>query len=195
MFYTHSEVSTGRGRLSWPEKLIPRAQGGLDSMYWQGVNNVFESPVDAPAIKVTSDQSGFKLTKVKKWCPKDPVYMITTKLDLHTAQAGGIAFGSKDGNSPLLVAQIDCSAGPEGLVSIKHLGDNEIIQKRETKIVSKDIYKLRVIVCDDTIKFYVDERLILTHYIAGIIPGDVYLYAKQGEARFNNLKYYSGKTK
>ncbi|MHC4215423.1 MAG: hypothetical protein ACYSWP_18835, partial [Planctomycetota bacterium] len=36
MFYTHSEVSTGRGRLSWPEKLIPRAQGGLDSMYWQG---------------------------------------------------------------------------------------------------------------------------------------------------------------
>jgi sugar phosphate isomerase/epimerase len=195
MFYTHSEVSTGRGRLSWPEKLIPRAEGGLDSVYWAGVNNAFETSVDASATKVTSDQSGTKLTKVKEWNQKDPVYMITANVDLHIAQGGGIAFGSKDGNSPLVSAQIDSGAGPEGLVSIEHLGDKEIIQKREMKIARKGVCKLRVIVCDDTIKFYVDERLILTHYVAGIIPGDIYLYARQGEVRYKNLKYYSGKTK
>ena len=114
-------------------------------------------------------------------------------MDLNTAQAGGIALGCKDGNSPLLVAQIDCSAGPEGLVSIKHLADDEIIQKRETKITKNGNYKLRVIVCDDTIKFYVDERLILTHYVAGIKPDDIYLYSRQGEVIYKNLKYYSGK--
>jgi hypothetical protein len=195
LFYTHSEVSTGRGRLNWPEKLIPRPQGGLDPVYWEGVNNAFEAAVDAAATNVTSDQSGFKLIKVREWTQKDPAYMITAKVDLRTAEAGGIAFSRKDGSEPFLVAQIDCSAGNEGLVSIERLEDKVIIQKRETKIVGKGLYKLRVIVCDDIIKFYVDERLILTQYAAGIKPGEVYLYARQGEVRYKNLKYYSGKTK
>ena len=195
LFYTHSEVSTGRGRLNWPEKLIPRTQGGLDTMYWQGVNNAFEAAVDAEATSVKSNQSEFKLTKLKEWNRQEPVYMITATVDLNTAQAGGIAFGSKDGSEPFLLAQIDSAAKPEGLVSIKRLEDKVIIQKRETKIVSKGLYKLRVIVCDEIIKFYVEERLILTQYVPDIKPGDVHLYARKGEARYKNIKYYSGRTK
>jgi beta-fructofuranosidase len=195
LFYTHSEVSTGRGRLSWPEQLVPRRQGGLYPVYWEGVNNAFEAGVDAAATNVTSDESGFKLIEVCEWTRKDPAYMITARVDLHTAEAGGIAFGRKGGPEPFLLAQIDCGAGPEGLVSIERLEDKVIIQKRETKIVRKGVYSLRVIVCGDIIKFYVDEILILTQYAAGIKPGDVYLYARQGEARYPKLKYYAGKTK
>lgn len=194
-FYTHSEISTGRGRLNWPEKLIPRAEGGLDPMYWEGVNDAFIAPVDAAPIDVTSDESGFKLIKVKEWTQKDPTYMITTMVDLHTAQAGGIAFSCKDGPDPFLLAQIDCTAKPDGLVSIERLKDKKIIQKRETKIIRKGAYNLRVIVCGDLIKLYVNERLVLTQYAAGIKPGDVYLYARQGEARYQKLRYYTRKTK
>jgi len=195
LFYTHSEITTGRGRLSWPEKLVPRAQGGLDPMYWEGVNDAFEAAVDAAPMDVTSDESGFKLIKVKEWTRKDSTYMITARVDLGTAQAGGIAFGCKDGPEPFLLARIDCTAKPEGLVSIERLEDKEIIQKRETKIVRKGVYNLRVIVCGELIKLYVDEKLILTQYTAGIKPGDVYLYARQGEARYQKLKYYAGKTR
>jgi len=195
LFYTHSEVSTGRGSLSWPEKLIPRAEGGLDPVYWEGVNAAFATPVDAAAIDVTSDESGFELTKVRQWTQKDPTYMITAKVDLRTAQAGGIALARKDGTSPFLLAQIDCAAKPKGLVSIQRLSDKEIIQKREMQIVSKGVYDLRVVVCGDIIKLYVDERLVLTHYVAGIEPGDVYLYARQGGAMYQNLRYYTAKTK
>jgi len=195
LFYTHSEVSTGRGRLSWPEKLIPRAEGGLDPVYWQGVNDAFQAPVDAAPIDVASDESGFKLIKVGVWTGKDPTYMITAKVDLGTAQAGGIAFSCKDGREPFLLAQIDWVAGSEGLVSIERLKDKEIIQKRETKIARKGAYSLRVIVCGDIIKFYVDERLILTQYAGGIKRGDVYLCARRGEARYQELKYYAAKTK
>ncbi|MHC4362106.1 MAG: glycoside hydrolase family protein [Planctomycetota bacterium] len=195
LFYTHSEVSTGRGRLNWPEKLVPRAEGGLDPVYWEGVNDAFEAPIDAAATNVAADQSGFKLMKVKEWNRKDPVYMIAAKVDLHTSEAGGIAFSRKDGPEPFLLAQIDCGAGPEGLVSIQRLKDNEIIQKRETEIARKGAYDLRLIVCGDIIKFYVDERLILTQYAAGIKPGDVYLYARHGEARYQKLKYYTAKTR
>ena len=194
-FYTHSEGSNCRGRLSWPEKLIPRAEGGLDPVYWEGVNDAFIAPVDAAPIDVTSDESGFKLVKVKQWTQKDPTYMITAMVDLRTAQAGGIAFSRKDGPNPFLLAQIDCTAKPDGLVSIKRLWDRKIIQKRQMKIVKKGGYKLRVIVCGDLIKLYVDERLVLTQYAAGIKPGDVYLYARQGEARYQKLKYYTGKTR
>ena len=194
-FYTHSEGSNCRGRLSWPEKLIPRPEGGLDPVYWEGVNDAFIAPVDAAPIDVTSDESGFKLMKVKEWTQKDPTYMITAMVDLHTAQAGGIAFSCKDGPNPFLLAQIDCTAKPDGLVSIERLKDKKIIQKRETKIVRKGAYNLRVIVCGDLIKLYVDERLVLTQYAAGIKPGDVYLYARQGEARHQKLKYYTRKTK
>jgi hypothetical protein len=181
--------------LNWPEKLIPRPQGGLDPVYWEGVNDAFEAPVDAAATNVAADQSGFKLMKVKEWNRKDPVYMIAAKVDLHTSEAGGIAFSRKDGPEPFLLAQIDCGAGPEGLVSIQRLKDNEIIQKRETEIARKGAYDLRLIVCGDIIKFYVDERLILTQYAAGIKPGDVYLYARHGEARYQKLKYYTAKTR
>jgi hypothetical protein len=181
--------------LSWPEKLIPRAEGGLDPMYWEGVNDAFEAAVDAAPIDVASDESGFKLIKVREWTQKDPTYMITTMVDLHTAQAGGIAFSCKDGPDPFLLAQIDCTAKPDGLVSIERLKDKEIIQKRETKIVREGAYNLRVIVCGDLIKLYVDERLVLTQYAAGIKLGDVYLYARQGEARYQKLKYYTRKTK
>jgi hypothetical protein len=164
-------------------------------VYWEGVNNAFEAAVDAAATNVTSEQGGFKLIKVREWTRKDPVYMITARVDLHTAEAGGIAFSCKDGPEPFLLAQIDCAAGPEGLVSIERLEDREIIQKRETKVVRKGVYNLRVIVCGDIIKFYVDEILILTQYAAGIKPGDVYLYARQGEARYPKLKYHAGKRK
>ncbi|MHC4194102.1 MAG: glycoside hydrolase family protein, partial [Planctomycetota bacterium] len=195
LFYTHSEVSTGRGRLNWPEKLVARAEGGLDPVYWEGVNDAFEAPVDAAATNVTSDQSEFKLMKVKEWNRKDPAYMITAKVDLHTAEAAGIAFGRKDGPEPFLLVRIDCTAGPEGLVSIERLEDKEVIQKRETKIARKGAYNLRAIVCGEIIKFYVDERLILTQYAAGIEAGEVYLYARQGEARYQKLKYYTAKTR
>jgi hypothetical protein len=121
--------------------------------------------------------------------------MITAMVDLRTAQAGGIAFSCKDGPAPFLLAQIDCTAKPDGLVSIERLKDKKIIQKRETKIVRKGAYNLRVIVCDDLIKLYVDERLVLTQYAAGIKPGDVYLYARQGNAWYQKLKYYTRKTK
>jgi sucrose-6-phosphate hydrolase SacC (GH32 family) len=195
LFYTHSEVSTGRGRLNWPEKLVPRAEGGLDPVYWKGVNDAFGAAVDAASMDVTSDESGFKLIKVKEWTQKDSTYMITAMVDLGTAQAGGIAFSCKDGPNPFLLAQIDCKAKPDGLVSIERLKDKEIIQKREMKIVRKGAYNLRVIVCGELIKFYVDERLVLTQYAAGIKPSDVYLYARQGEARYQKLKYYTAKTK
>jgi len=194
-FYTHSEVSTGRGSLSWPEKLVPRTEGGLDPVYWEGVNDAFVAPVDAAPIDVTSDESGFKLIKVREWTPKDPTYMITAMVDLHTARAGGIAFSRKDGSDPFLLAQIDCTAKPNGLVSIECLKDKKIIQKREMNIVRKGAYNLRVIVCGDFIKFYVDERLVLTQYAAGIKPGGVYVYARRGEARYQKLKYYAGKSK
>ncbi|MHC4479315.1 MAG: glycoside hydrolase family protein [Planctomycetota bacterium] len=195
LFYTHSEASTGRGRLCWPEKLVPRAEGGLDSVYWEGVNSAFEDGVGAAAMEVASDESGFGLVRVKQWNRKDAAYMITANVDLHTAQAAGIAFGRKDGNSPLVVAQIDCAAGPEGTVSIERLANREIIQKREMKISRKGVYKLRAIVCGEIVKFYVDERLVLTQYVAGIKPDDVYLYARQGEARYRNIRYYAGKTR
>jgi len=191
LLYTHSEMTTGRGRLSWPEKLIPRAEGGLDPVYWEGINDAFDAAIDAAATNVTSDQSGLKLTKVREWTRKDPTCMITATVDLHTAEAGGIAFSCKDGPDPFLLARIDCTAKPEGLVSIDGLKDKEIIQKRETKIVRKGTYNLRVIVCGELIKFYVDEKLILTQYAAGIKPGDVYVYARQGEARYQNLRYYT----
>jgi len=193
LFYTHSEVSTGRGRLSWPEKLVPRAQGGLDPGYWKGVNDAFQAPVDAAPIDVVSDEGGFKLIKVTQWTRKDPMYMITTTVNLHTAQAAGIAFGRKDGVEPFLLAQIDCGAGPDGLVSIRQLRDSEIIQKREMNIAGKGAYNLRAIVCGEIIKMYVDERLVLTQYAASIKPGDVYLYARQGQARYQDLRYYTGK--
>jgi len=194
LFYTHSEISTGRGRLSWPEKLVPRPQGGLDPVYWEGVNDAFIAPVDAPATDVTSDQSGYKLIKVGQWNRKDSTYMITATANLRTAQAGGIALGRKDATTPFLLAQIDCAAKPDGLVPNKRLADTQIIKARETHIVSKGIYNLRVVVCGEIIKFYVDEKLILSQYAAGIKPGDVYLYARQGEARYQNLKYYAPKT-
>jgi len=164
-------------------------------MYWEGVNNAFEAAVDTAAMEIASDASGIGLAKVNKWSQEDLAYMITAEVDLHTARAGGIAFGRKDGNSPLVVAQIDCGSGPEGLVAIERLTDKEVIQKREMKIARKGVYKLRVIVCDDIIKFYVDERLVLTQYVPDIEPGDVYLGARQGEARYKDLKYYSGKTR
>ena len=121
--------------------------------------------------------------------------MITAMVDLHTARAGGIAFGCKDGPEPFLLARIDCSAGSEALVSIERLKDKKIIQKRQMQLVGKGAYNLRVIVCGELIKFYVDERLVLTQYAPGIKPGDVYLYARQGEARYQKLKYYPGKKK
>jgi hypothetical protein len=121
--------------------------------------------------------------------------MITATVDLHTAEAGGIAFSRKDGPEPFLLARIDCVAGPEGLVSIQRLEDKEIIQKRGTRIFNNGVFKLRVIVCGDIIKFYVDERLILTQYAAGNKPGEVYLYARQGEARYQNLRYYTSKAR
>jgi hypothetical protein len=195
LFYTHSEVSTGRGRLNWPEKLVPRAEGGLDPVYWEGVNDAFDAAVNAAPVDVTSDEGGSKLTRVREWTRKDSAYMITAAVDLHTAQAGGIAFGCKDAPAPFLLARIDCVAGPEGLVSIQRLRDNQIIQKREAKIARKGAYNLRVIVCGELIKLYVDETLILTQYTAGIKPGDVYVHARRGEARYQNLKYYAGKTK
>jgi len=195
LFYTHSEVTTGKGSLSWPEKLVPRVEGGLDSMYWQGVNDAFEAAVDAATVGVASDESGFRLTKVKEWAPKERAYMITATVDLRTAQAGGIALSSKDGANPFLLAQIECRGKGNGLASIQRLSDKEIIQKREMKIAGKGVYNLRVVVCGELVKFYVDERLVLTHWVAGITPGDVYLYARQGEARYQNLKCYIGRTK
>jgi hypothetical protein len=164
-------------------------------MYWEGVNDAFEAAVKAAPVDVTSDQSGFKLTKVREWTEKDPTYMITAKMDLRTARAGGIAFSCKDGPDPFLLVQIDYTAKPDGLVSIERLKDKEIMQKREMKIARKGVYNLRVIVCGELIKLYVDEELILTQYAAGIKPGDVYLYARQGEARYQKLEYYTEKTK
>jgi len=195
LFYTHSEVSTGKGRLSWPEKLIPRAQGGLDPMYWEGLNDAFQAAVDAAPVNVTSDKSGSKLIKVEGWTIKNTAYMITTMVDLHTARAGGIAFGSKGEQEPFLLARIDSEARPDGMVSIERLKEKEIIQKRQTKIARESAYKLRVIVCGEIIKLYVDQRLVLTQYAAGIKPGDVYLYARKGKARYQKLKYYPGKKK
>ncbi|MHC4636548.1 MAG: glycoside hydrolase family protein [Planctomycetota bacterium] len=195
LFYTHSEGSNCRGSVSWPEKLVPRAEGGLDPVYWQGVNDAFLAGVDADPIEVKSDKSGFKLIKVGQWNPQDSTYMITATVDLRTAQAAGIALGRKDAASPFILAQIDSKAKPDGLVSIKRLADNQIIQKRETQIVSKGIYNLRVVVCGEIIKFYVNQRLILTQYVPAIKPGDVYLYARQGEASYKNIKYYPPKTK
>jgi sucrose-6-phosphate hydrolase SacC (GH32 family) len=193
LFYTHSEASTGRGRLNWPEKIVPRAEGGLDSMYWHGVDKAFESAAGAGAMDVASDESEYGLAKVEKWASKDRAYMVTAKVDLNTAQAGGVVLGSKDGVNPLILAQIEHRGKDVGLVSFEHLGDKKIIQKRERKIVSKGIYDLRIVVCGELIKFYVDERLILTHWVAGMKPGDVHLYARKGKARYENLKYYSGK--
>lgn len=195
LFYTHSEASTGRGRLSWPEKLVPRSEGGLDPVYWHGVNDAFEAAVDAAPIDVTSVESGFKLTKVREWAQRDRAYMITTTADLHRAEAAGIAFGRGDGPGPFLLAQIDRAAGPEGLVSVEHLEDREIIQKRQKKIGGKGVYSLRLIVCGELIKFYVDEKLVLTQYAAGIRPGEVYVYARRGQGRYQDLKYYAGKAK
>ena len=63
------------------------------------------------------------------------------------------------------------------------------------QIAGKGVYDLRVVVCGDIIKLYVDERFILTQYAAGIKPGDVYLYARQGRAMYQKLKYYAAKTK
>lgn len=111
MFFTRSEGINGRGRLSWPVKLTPREEGGLNPTYWPGIDAAFGS-----ATTLAGDGRAMS----------DPAFMVTATVDLNDAKAAGIAFGN-------YLALLDSA----GKVSLVDVATSKPLQDRRLRASSK----------------------------------------------------------
>lgn len=163
MFYTRCEGTNGRGSLSWPVRLAPRKEGGLNPMYWPGNDTVF-----GPAVALSPE--GVPMS--------DVVFMVTATVELKDAIAAGIAFG----NYQVLLDS-------RGKVSLVDEATGKTVQDRLWPIRPSGAYKLRLVVVESMVDVYVDDLLVMDYYLAGRVAGRVSPASREGAGRFVDASY------
>lgn len=185
MLFTRSEGATPwLGRLSWPVKLAPRPEGGLDPVYWSGLEPVFGKSVVVSAREVTT-AAAVPIPEVQD---RVEVYQVNATLHLNTATAAGLEFGSaaeRRGYTALL----DTAGGPQGQVSLLSAADGVALQHRHWPIRGGGAYRLRLLVVHGMVDIYVNDVLVLNFFLPGLKPGALALVARGGQVSFSGIDY------
>ena len=172
LLFSRSEASTGggdwhfRGRLSWPLKLAPRKEGGLNPMYWPGIDAAFGPATDLPPDGRPT---------------RDAVFMVNAIVDLKDAKAAGIAFGNYQ-------ALLDTA----GQVSLVEAATKKAVQNRLWPIQPATPYHLRLLVVNAMVDIYVNEVLVINYYLPQLSKSGVSLVSREGACRFAEARYRAG---
>ena len=172
LLFSRSEASKGGvdwdflGRLSWPLKLTPRPEGGLNPMCWPGIDAAFGPATDLPrAGRPTGDA----------------VFIATVTVELKDAQAAGIAFGNYQ-------ALLDTA----GQVSLVEAATSKAVQNRLWPIQHATAHPLRLVVVNGMVDVYLDDVLVLNYYLPKLGNGGVSLVSREGIGRFSQARYRAG---
>jgi beta-fructofuranosidase len=168
------------GRLSWPVELVSRAEGGgLNPVYWTGIDRVFGPPRQAPAGDVPegSSASGLELSAA------DSVYMISARLALHDAVAAGILVGGDESAAPGYAVRLDTQGGEQGQVSLVALPERRVCQNRWWPVGKSGELLLRILVVRGMVDVYVDGILVINFHLNGLRGGGIATFADGGTAR------------
>jgi len=165
MFFTRCEGVNGRGRLSWPLRLVPRPEGGLNPMYWPGCDAAFGAAT--PLAREGRPMS-------------DTDFMVTATLELNDAKTAGVAFGN-------YLAMLDTA----GKVLLFDAAENKLVQDRHWPIRPAGIYRLRFVVVEDMVDLFVDDVHVMDYYLARLHggAGRVSLESGGGNSRFVEPAY------
>ena len=187
MIYTRCEGIPGRGRLSWPVKLVPYPGGGLLPRYWEGCDRGFQSPQSL--VGMTLDSNNVVERRVLGTIPTDNrTYMIRATLNLKQGQAGiGFGLEKEAGGYLAMLAPLE---GPRGLVKLTTT-EGTTIADRQWPLQAKRPHDLRLVVVDEMIEIYVDDVLLVDFFLPQLKAGQAALVVK-GNATFENIEYRSG---
>ena len=129
MFYTRP--SEPYARLAWPVKLLPRAESGLNPIYWHGLDKAFGPPQSEPPAELRASV-GPALRRLVGFSGKDATFMITATVEFKDAKTAGFFFGQGE-NQPGFAVTLSQAGGPHGQVSLTRGFDN-VIQNRHWPI-------------------------------------------------------------
>ncbi len=186
MFYTRP--SEPHARLAWPAKLAPRAEGGLNPVYWPGLDKAFAPPQSHPAVELDAGKESV-LHRLSGLSSKGSTFMITATAELKRAKAAGFAFGQSE-DKPGFVTEISTEGGSQGQVSLANL-PGSTIQNRHWPIQANGVYRLRVIVVEQMVDVYVDDILVLNRCVPELCPGSISLTARGGAVTLKEVQHYS----
>jgi hypothetical protein len=183
MFYTRSEGQFGR--LSWPIKLEARREGGINPVYWDGIDQIFSKSISASDTIIDSDDSAF----LPGFGSEDSIYMITADVKIIDASAAGLSFGQKHEENQgyaLIIKMVD---GINGLVSLISTADMKSYQDRYLVYKKDEPQTIRLIVVNGMVEAYINEVMVINFFLPDLKDGGVSVIAQGGPAQFKNLEY------
>jgi len=190
LLFSRGEGTRGKGfmgRLSWPVKLETAPTGGLRPLYWHGVDRAFAAPQAVAVPDVPVD--GFAPVALP---PDDGgVYMIRVTVALGDAGSAGVAFGQADDPQRGYLALMDTRGGEEGQVRLVSTPDMESRQDRWWPVRKGGTHTLRLLVVHGMVDIYLDDVLVVNHYLPDLKSGGVSLFAGGPGVRFADLEHRS----
>jgi sucrose-6-phosphate hydrolase SacC (GH32 family) len=186
MLFTRCEGVNGRGRLSWPVKLVSRPAGGLLPQYWEGCDRGFGPPRQLSGSTLKSPDALSR--KVLETAAGDDVYMLQTVLQVKQGHAG-IGFGPQ-GEAGAALALLAVAEGHPGLVKLT-TADGATLADRRWSLAPNRQYRLRLVVVREMVEVYVDDVLAIDFFLPQLKRGRIALVGR-GDAAFKTVEYRSG---
>jgi len=171
----------GKKVLSQGMKMLPREDGGLDDLYWEGNNKRF-GPVMGLAPGMVHGQM-----ELSTFPDDDRAYMLTAKIKLIKDCSAGITFGQTK-EHPGYTFFLDPRCGRVELVKGKTPG-KDIFFGRQWDIEPDGEHQIRFVFIDKMLELYVDDRLAGSVSPKDMCLGRMTLIAFNGKADFLELQY------
>jgi beta-fructofuranosidase len=194
MFYTRAEWLDGRqkpGRLSWPVKLVHGDGGGLNPVYWQGIDKVFGEAKLIDSMSQTC-KNGWIIHKIEDIPDCNRTLMVNAVIDVADTRGAGIVLsGSKLGfSNPGILALLD----PEfGEVAILRLTGFVPVQRRQWDIKPGNKYSVRLITVEEMLELYIDDVLVLNTFAEDVPTNSTGFYIQEGTATIEKITVQTAK--